>query len=216
MESQLRPLSNSEEVVNALTHGLGLLLSVTGAWILLRQPSLFADPVRFVGCVIYAATLVTVYFASTLSHAVSHARWRRIFRILDQASIYLLIVGTYTPISLMYLRSGWWWLLLVLMWTAAIVGFLSKMLFTHRIDAAAVWSYLALAWIPIFPAPAYFPLIPAPALWWVMAGGICYTAGTVFLILDRKIHHFHGIWHLFVITGSLCHYWVVYRYVAQA
>lgn len=213
IQIHLQPLSVAEELVNSLTHGMGLVLSVIGSVVLLSQPSLYGDPKRLIGCAVYSGTLVTVYLASTLSHAVFHPPWRRAFRILDQASIYLLIVGTYTPIALAYLHSGWWWLMLVLMWTAATVGFLTKLLFSHRINAVAIWSYLALAWIPIFPAPAYIPLIPSAALWWVLIGGLCYTVGTVFLFLDRRHLHFHGIWHLFVIAGSICHYWVVFRFV---
>jgi len=214
MEMQPQHLSPSEELVNSLTHGIGLALSVVGSVVLLSQPSLYGNPRRFLGCAVYAVALITVYLASTLSHAVSNPRRRRAFRILDQASIYLLIVGTYTPIALEYLRSAWWWPMFLMMWTAAIVGFTSKLLFSHRIDAVAIWSYLVLAWIPIFPAPAYIPLVPVGALWWVLIGGFCYSAGTIFLVLDRRHLHFHGIWHVFVIAGSICHYWAVFRYVA--
>jgi hemolysin III len=209
-------LSAAEEIVNWVTHGIGLLLSVVGAALLLGQASIHGDIWRLIGCGIYAATLITVYAASTLSHVVSEPLWRRRFRQLDQGSIYLLIVGTYTPFALEYLHSGRWWMLFCAMWIVAIGGFLSKLLYSHRIDAVAIWSYLLLAWIPIFPAPAYLPLVPVAALWWMLIGGLCYTAGTVFLMLDRRILHFHGIWHLFVIAGSSCHYWAVFRYVASA
>jgi len=212
----LPPLSVAEELVNSLTHGLGLLLTVIGAVVLLSQPTLYSDARRAIGCSIYLATLVTVYFASTLSHAVFAPRWRRFFRTLDQASIYLLIVGTYTPLALEYLRSGWWSALFLLMWTAAIVGFVSKLFWSHRIDSVAIWTYLLLAWIPILPAPAYIPLVPVAALRGVVIGGLCYTAGTIFLMLDRRHLHFHAIWHLFVIAGSACHFWVVFWYVARA
>lgn len=214
MDPHLRSLA--EEVVNSLTHGFGLLLSLVGGWFLLGRVLEQPDVWRLVGCGIFALTLAAVYAASTLSHAVARPAWRRAFRILDQGLIYLLIVGTYTPFSLEYLRFGWWWPLLILMWTAAFVGFVSKLLFRHRIDAVTVWSYVLLGWLPILPAWAYVSLIPWGALAWILAGGLCYTAGTVFLILDHRRWHFHAIWHLFVIAGSVCHYIGVFLYVASA
>jgi hemolysin III len=215
---QADPLGRTpgEEFVHALTHGIGLLLSLAGAWFLIARAMLQGDAWRIAGCSIFAAALVAVYAASTLSHAVRAPRWRRMFRTLDQACIYLLIVGTYTPLALEYLRSGWWWLLLACMWAVALIGFASKTLFSHRIDAVAVWSYVVLGWMPIVVAPAYLGIVPSAVLWWVLIGGLCYTAGTVFLVLDHRRLHFHAIWHLFVMGGSLCHYGVVLIFVTRA
>jgi len=136
------------------------------------------------------------------------------FRVLDQGFIYLLIVGTFTPLALEYLRSGWWWLLLVLMWTVALGGFISKILFRYRIDAVTIWSYLVLGWMPIIPAARYIDVVPAAALWWVLIGGLCYTGGTLFLVLDYRRFHFHAIWHLFVVAGSICHFSAIFLFVA--
>jgi hemolysin III len=212
------PLARSfgEEVVHSLTHGVGLLLSVAGAWFLVSRAIAEGNAWRVTGCAIFALALIAVYAASTLSHAVFEPGWRRAFRTLDQACIYLLIVGTYTPLALEYLRSGWWWLLFACMWAVAIVGFVSKTLFSHRIDAVTVWSYVLLGWMPILVAPAYVGIVPSAVLWWVLIGGLCYTAGTVFLVLDRRHLHFHAIWHLFVMAGSICHYGVVFLFVARA
>lgn len=208
--------SLAEEIANSVTHGIGLILSLVGSSILLIQLLSFPDAWRFVGCGSFATALVAVYTASTLSHAVPRPAWRRAFRILDQACIYLLIVATYTPFSLEYLRFGWWWPLLLLMWAGALVGFFSKLLFSHRIDAVTIWSYLLLGWLPIVPAWLYVDLIPWGALTWILIGGLCYTAGTVFLVLDHRPWHFHAIWHLFVIAGSVCHFYAVYIFVACA
>jgi len=208
--------SFAEEFVCSLTHGIGLILSLAGSSILLSRVLAHADPWRLLGCSIFAAALVLVYAASTLSHAVPRLAWRRAFRILDQGCIYLLIVGTYTPFALEYLRFGWWWLFLFLMWTAALVGLLSKLLFLHRIDAVTIWSYVSLGWLPIIPAWVYLDLVPWGALTWILVGGLCYTAGTVFLVLDHRRFHFHAIWHLFVIAGSVCHYCAVFLFVACA
>src|SRR5262245_41564698 len=214
MDAHSRSLA--EEIVNGVTHGIGLILSLIGSCVLLIRVLSQPDPWRLIGCVGFATALVAVYAASTLSHAVPRPAWRRTCRILDQGCIYLLIVGTFTPFALEYLRFGWWWLFLLLMWTAAMAGFLSKMMFLHRIDAVTIWSYLLLGWLPIVPAWAYLNLVPWGALTWILAGGLCYTAGTVFLVLDHRQFYFHAIWHLFVIAGSVSHFYAVFLFVACA
>lgn len=214
MDPNLR--TRAEEAANSLTHGLGLVLSLAGSAVLLVRLIAQPDAWRLLGCGIFALALVAVYAASTLSHAVSHPEWRRTFRILDQSCIYLLIVGTYTPFALEYLRSGWWWLFLGLMWTAALVGFVSKSLLRHRIDAVTTWSYVLLGWLPILPAWIYVQYVPAGALAWILIGGLCYTLGTVFLVLDYRRLHFHAIWHLLVMSGSACHFYGVFLFVACA
>lgn len=178
VDSHLRSLT--EEVANSVTHGIGLTLSVAGGVILLARALSASDAWRLVGCSVFVGALIAVYAASTLSHAVTQPAWRRTFRILDQAFIYLLIAGTYTPFALEYLRFGWWWLLHLSMWTAALVGVWSKLLILHRIDAVTIWSYLFLGWLPIIPSWAYPTLVPVGALFWILVGGLSYTAGTAF------------------------------------
>jgi hemolysin III len=214
MDSLLR--SQAEELVHTVTHGVGLLLSIVGAIVLITRVLSMGDAWRVTGCSIFALALIAVYAASTLSHGIAEPWLRRVFRILDQGFIYLLIVGTYTPFALEYLRSGWWWLIFALMWTVALVGLISKILFSHRIDAVTIWSYVLLGWMPIAFAPASVTLIPSAALWWVAIGGLCYTIGTVFLVVDYRRLHFHDIWHLFVMAGSVCHYFAVFLFVACA
>lgn len=212
---QLTPTAFSHgELLNAITHGIGLLLSLGGAIVLLGQVSATLDRWRLAGCLVFAIALVSVYAASTLSHAVVRPSLRRMFRKLDQGFIYLLIVSTYTPLALTFLRGGWWWLFLAALWTAALAGFGSKIVFSHRIDTVPPWSYLLLAWAPILPGSAYLALVPSGALWLVLAGGLCYSVGVVFLILDYRRFHFHAIWHVFVIGGSLIHYLAIFQYVA--
>jgi hemolysin III len=100
------------------------------------------------------------------------------------------------------------------MWTAALVGFLSKLLFLHRIDAVTIWSYVLLGWLPIIPGWIHLDLMPRAVVSWILIGGLCYTAGTVFLVLDHRRFHFHAIWHLFVIAGSACHFCAIFMFVA--
>ncbi len=205
--------TDPEEVANSITHGLGLLLSVLGAiamsiWVL-RE----GDSWRMLGCLIYTPALVTVYAMSTLSHCCSAPNLRRFFQTLDQGFIYLLIVATYTPFSLAFLRTSPWWLFLAVMWTIAMFGFLSKVLLAHRIDGVSIWIYVMLGWMPVITAFSLVGLVPAAAMWWMLIGGLCYTVGTAFLIFDNRVRHFHALWHLFVIAGSACHFFVIMFFV---
>jgi hemolysin III len=208
-------LSWAEELTNTLTHGIGLLLSLPAAALLVATVSRVDDQWRATGCVVYAICLVGVYAASTLSHCVASPRWRHRFRTVDQALIYLLIVATYTPLSIVYLRTPVWWIFLGLMWLAALAGFLSKLVFSHRVHAVSLWGYVLLGWVPVVAGPALLPLAPATLLWWMLVGGLCYTAGILFLLLDRHIPHFHALWHVCVVAGSAWHFVAIYTYAAQ-
>ncbi len=210
------PHSHAEERVNALTHGLGLVLSIVGGIALFVSALSQGDAWRVAGCSVFATTLIAVYAFSTLSHSSLGPELTRLFQRLDQGFIYLLIAGSYTPFALAYLRFGWWWLLLTAMWACALCGCFSKIFFSHRIKAVAVWSYVLLGWMPIIAANSFIGLVPAAALWWMLIGGLCYTIGTVFLICDHKRFHFHAIWHTFVIAGSTCHFFSILFFVASS
>ena len=206
--------TDPEEVANTLTHGLGFLLSVLGAVAIAIQVLRKGDAWRVLGCMIYAPSLMAMYAMSTLSHICSASDSRRLSRVLDQAFIYVLIVATYTPISLAFLRTSPWWLFLAVMWTIAMFGFFSKILLAHRVDAVSIWIYVVLGWMPIVAGLALVDLVPDAALWWMLIGGLCYTVGTVFLFFDNHVRHFHALWHLFVVAGSACHFFVILLYVA--
>ncbi|HEV3341875.1 MAG TPA: hemolysin III family protein [Pirellulales bacterium] len=205
-----------EDRVNAATHGLGLLLSLVGFQWLMSRAVQFADRWQIAGCAIYASALVAVYAASTLSHHFQRPRLRRFFRILDQAFIFLLIAGTFTPLSLSYLREGAWWLLFAMIWGIALLGFFSKAIFAHRVDAVSTALHLVLGWLPVTAAKPMLSIVPGGLLWWMFYGGLCYTIGVVFLQRDEKVPYFHAVWHLLVIAGSACHFWGIYSYCATA
>jgi len=198
--------TTADERVNAITHGVGFVLAVIGALVMAYLMFKRGDVWIEAGCAIYLASLVCVYAMSTLSHGDWPARQKSMFRRLDQAFIYLLIAGTYTPFSLAYLRSGWWWALLGMIWLVAIVGFVSKLLFAHRVEAVSLISYVMLGWMPILAAPALMTTLPFGAFAWMLIGGACYTVGTLFLRYDERVRHFHAAWHLCVIAGSTCHF----------
>lgn len=208
--------SLAEERLNAITHGVGFVLSILGAIALGITVGEHGDSWRVVGCTIYIVSLIGVYAASTLSHSFRSPRWRDFFRALDQGFIYLLIVATYTPFSLAYLRTPLWWSLLAAMWAVALFGFFAKIFYFHRVHAITIWGYVALGWLPIVSATALAGLAPAAALWLMLVGGICYTLGTLFLIYDHRAHYFHALWHLSVIAGSTFHFMAIWLFVARA
>ncbi|OHB83559.1 MAG: hypothetical protein A2V98_24000 [Planctomycetes bacterium RBG_16_64_12] len=202
-----------EETANSVTHGIGLALSIAAAAPLLAAAALYGGFWLLAGCGIYAATLIAVYAASTLSHAFCGTPLRRLFRILDQAFIFLLIAGTYTPFALGYLRDVWWWLLTGLVWGIALAGFFSKTVWRHRIDATTVWAYVVLGWLPTIALARVVQILPFGVFWLMMIGGTCYMLGIVFLKLDRKFRYFHATWHVAVVAGSAFHYAAILFYV---
>ena len=206
----------ADELLNTITHAIGLLLSIAGAVVMLSCVFAEGDAWRCTGCAVYAVALVGVYASSTFSHSASHPPLKRLFRILDQAFIYLLIVATYTPFALAHLRSPWWLLYLGVMWLIALFGFLSKILVAHRVDSVTIGLYLFLGWMPIIAAYPLHDVVPAWSLWWMLIGGICYSLGTVFLMNDHRIPQFHAIWHVFVIAGSAFHFFAILHGVALA
>jgi hemolysin III len=206
----------AEELLNTITHAIGLFLSIAGSIFLLGYVLPSGDLWRCTGCGVYSLALVGVYFSSTLSHSASQPNLKRLFRMLDQGFIYLLIVGTFTPFALVFLRSPLWLFFLGLMWTIALFGFLSKTLIAHRVESVAVWIYLILGWMPIIAAVPLVGLVPAVPLWWMLIGGLCYSVGTVFLMNDHRVPQFHAVWHLCVIAGSAFHFFAILNAVALA
>ena len=206
------PLPRAEELANCLTHAVGLALSIVGTVVLLRRTALYGDALQVAGVSVYGATLVAVYAASTLSHSFERPRIRHFFRTVDQVCIFLLIAGTFTPISLTYLREGWWWALFISMWGLALVGIFFKIFFT-RLHNVTVSAYVLLGWMPAIAIKPIVAVMPAAALVWIVLGGILYTIGTLFLIRDNQVPYFHAIWHVFVIAASACHYIAVMQFV---
>lgn len=166
-------------------------------------------PWQVAGCGVYSVTLVATYAASTLSHVFRSPAMRNAFRVADQALIFLFIAGSFTPVALTWLRgSAWWWVLHGGIWCVALVGFLSKALFAHRVELGTVSTvlYLLLGWSPILAAPALCAALPKGLGLWLVAGGVCYSVGLVFFRYDDRVPYFHAAWHVLVMAGSGCHY----------
>jgi hemolysin III len=201
-----------EEIANTITHGVGLVLSLAGCAALLILAFTHGSHWHIVGCGVYGATLVAVYAASTLYHGLQKPRLKHIFRAADQVAIYLLIAGTYTPFMLVNLRGFWGWTLLALVWTLAVCGIVCRIVLAERSERFTVTLYVAMAWMAIIAVKPIFTLVPLGGLAWIGAGGLAYMTGLIFFAWQRLPFH-HTIWHLFVMAGSVCHYFAVMFYV---
>jgi hemolysin III len=200
------------EKINQLTHALGLVLSVVGSVVLMVLAAQQEDPWRLAGCFIYAGALMALYAASTLSHSFVDPRRRHFFRIVDQVCIFLLIAGTYTPFMMAFLRESWTFLLLPTVWILAALGIGFKVLVKGH-ENVSTFAYVLMGWLPVIGAGPICECMPAGALYWILAGGVLYTLGTLFLTFDGRVPYFHPIWHLFVIAASMCHFYAVMTYV---
>jgi hemolysin III len=201
-----------EEIANSITHGIGLLLSIAGFVVLLVFAILRGSMSHIIACSIYGATLICLYAASTLYHAVTSPRLKRALKIFDHASIYLLIAGTYTPFLLLNLRGAWGWSLFGVVWGLAFAGILFKFWFVDHFEFLSTAVYLAMGWLVIIAAKPVLTHVPTVTLLWVLAGGLLYSSGVIFYIWKR-LPYSHVIWHLFVLAGSACHYVAIFRSV---
>ncbi|MDH5511994.1 MAG: hemolysin III family protein [Gammaproteobacteria bacterium] len=202
-----------EEVANSVSHGLGLLASLAAFPFLVVAATRNGDAAGIVGASVFATTLVLLYSASTLYHALPRNRAKQVFRILDHGAIYLLIAGTYTPFTLGVLRGAWGWTLFGLQWGLAILGIVLKSAGGIRHGKLSVAVYLAMGWLVLVALGPLMERVPPWGLFWLVAGGIAYTVGVLFYALER-LRYFHLIWHLFVIAGSACHFIAVLWYAA--
>lgn len=198
-------LTAEEEIANSITHGLGFVLSVLGAFVIADAIG-SSDGWRVLGCSVFVTSMIAVYAMSTLSHVFQSPRLRTLFRAIDQGTIYLLIAGTYTPFSLAYLHTTPWWILLGAVWAVALYGFVSKVLFARRVENVSMWPCLVCGALPFLAIPTLLTMVPIGALWWMILGIACYILGLVFWLNDRRVRHFHAVWHLLVMAGSAAHF----------
>lgn len=200
------------ERFNSISHLIGATLALAALVVLVVFASLKGDPWKIVSFSIYGTTLFLLYTLSTLYHSL-RGRAKEIFKKLDHAAIYLLIAGSYTPFTLVTLRGVWGWSLFGIVWGLAIVGIVLDS--RHR-DGPRVYQmiiYLLTGWVVLV---ALYPLLqnlPTGGIIWLVVGGLCYTGGMVFYALDEKLNHAHGIWHLFVLAGSVSHFLAILLYV---
>jgi hemolysin III len=201
-----------EELANTITHGIGLLLSISGFVVLLVFAILRGTASHIVAYAIYGATLISLYAASTFYHAVISPRLKRALKIFDHSAIYLLIAGTYTPFLLLNLRGSWGWSLLGVVWSLAFAGIIFKFWFVDHFPFLSTAIYIAMGWLIVIAAKPVLAHVPTVTVLWILVGGVFYSSGVVFYAWKR-LPYSHVVWHLFVLAGSACHYVAVFRSV---
>ncbi len=203
-----------EEIASSITHGIGTGLSIAALSVLVVLASIYGDAWKIVSFSIYGATLIILYLASTLYHAIPNVKAKQFFRTMDHISIFFLIAGTYTPYTLVTLRGPIGWTLFGLIWALAIIGMTLTILKVHRKHpVVSVSIYLLMGWLIVFAFKPLVSTLPRGGLALLIAGGLSYTFGVIFYALDKKLPYNHPIWHLFVLGGSACHFFSILLYV---
>ncbi|MEL7449622.1 MAG: hemolysin III family protein [Pseudomonadota bacterium] len=204
-----------EEFFHAATHGAGVILSIAGlSWMLYLSIAL-SDPWRITASAIYGVSLIALFLASTVYHGLPHSPHKPLFKILDHCAIYLLIAGTYTPFMLVAMRTSTGWWIFGAIWALATAGILTKLWFQHRFPTLQLASYLLMGWLVVVAGPQLADAVGSGGMAWLIAGGLSYTIGAVFYAV-RRIKYNHAIWHLFVLSGGICHFLAVVWYVLPA
>ena len=201
------------ERFNSITHLVGAVLAVAGAAALITSASLKGDPWRIVGFSVYGAMLVALYLASTLYHAL-RGRAKAVFHKLDHCSIYLLIAGSYTPFALVSLQGPWGWSLLGVVWALAALGIVQEIWLASGTRALSLVIYVLMGWLALVAVVPLWQALGPAGFAWLATGGALYTLGIAFYANDHRLRHAHGIWHLFVLGGSTCHFFTLLLYVA--
>ena len=203
-----------EEIANSITHGIGFLLSVAGLVVLVVSASMEGDPWKVVSFTVYGSSLVVLYLASTFYHSFHSPRLKHALRIVDHCAIYLLIAGTYTPFTLLNMRGPLGWTMFGVIWGLAAIGIGAKAFHVDRYPILTPLIYIAMGWLGVIAIRPTLELIPPGGLALLAAGGITYTVGVIFYALERVPYN-HAIWHLFVLSASMCHFFAVLFYAVS-
>lgn len=209
-----RPKTIEEEIANAASHGLGFVAAIVAVPSLLKSASRDGDPLFIAGVCVFSASVVLMYFSSSVYHALPAGKAKSRFLLLDHAAIYLLIAGTYTPFSLGVMRDSLGWSILGVIWALAFLGvyLMSDGNKPHPFLSTSL--YLAMGWLILFALEPLISTVPQEGIAWILAGGLFYTAGVVFYATSSRIRFGHLVWHLFVMAGTACHYVAVMWYAA--
>jgi hemolysin III len=200
------------EKFNTISHLVGSIFALAGLVLLVVMSSLQGDPWKIVSLSIYGTSLLILYLSSTLYHSW-RGKLKKLFQRFDHISIYLLIAGTYTPLTLVTLRGGWGWSLFGVVWGLALIGIFLELAFAERKQGLAIAIYILMGWLVLIALAPLLHLLPALGLAGLVLGGLFYTGGVAFYVLDGRFKHFHGIWHLFVLAGSICHFLTIFAFV---
>lgn len=202
------------ERFNSITHLIGTVFAIAGLVVLVVAGALKGDPWKVVSFSIYGSVLVLLYLFSTLYHSIRHPGAKAVLQRFDHIAIYLLIAGTYTPYALVTLRGPWGWTLFGVNWGLAVFGIIQELLFPSRGRIVSMIIYVVMGWLILIAIKPLLAALPFAGMMWLAAGGLLYTIGIVFFIIDERWGPAHGVWHLFVLGGSFAQYWSILRYVA--
>jgi len=202
-----------EEIVNSLTHLIGIGLSIAATVLMVIKASYYGSAISIVSASIFGATLIILYLASTLYHSARNMRLKYKLNKFDHSAIYILIAGTYTPFSIVLLQGGWGWSIFGVQWGLAIIGTLYKIFwYKPKYRAISAFAYIAMGLVIVIAAQPLAKVITEKCFIWLAIGGLSYIVG-VFFYLSKKIPFAHGIFHLFIIGGSFAHFWAIYNYI---
>lgn len=201
------------ERFNGITHLIGIILSLIGVFLLVSIAIDKGDVWKIVGFSIYGSVLILLYSVSTIYHS-TQGKLKNFFRQLDYISIYLMIAGTYTPFTLVTLRGVWGWSLFAVIWGLALIGIVQEILIGKKTRLYSLIIYPLMGWIIVVAIEPLLQGLSMAGLWWLIAGGLAYTFGIVFFLLDEKVKHFHGVWHICVLLGSFFQFMCLLKFVA--
>ena len=203
-----------EELANSATHGIAFLASIAAVPVLVSGAAGEGGVAGVVGASVFGATMLFLYLVSTIYHALPAGKTKRVFLLVDHCAIFLLIAGTYTPFTLGVLRGSWGWMLFGMVWGLAIFGILLKTIVGTGYQGLSTCLYLVMGWLVLVAAPPVLNSVPVPGLVWLLVGGLAYTSGVAFFMIDGRMRFAHTVWHLFVVAGSFCHSVAVFGYAA--
>lgn len=212
MTTNIYQQSLSEEIANTITHGIGLLLSISGLVLLVVFASIHGTAWHIVSFSIFGTGMIMVYTSSTLFHAIRDIKIKSTLNIVDHSSVFILIAATYTPFTLVSIRGPWGWSIFGVIWTAAITGIILKFFFIGKNRKLSALLYVAMGWMMLIAIKPLYNSLPTPGFWLLLSGCFTYSIGVIFY-LWRKLPFGHSIWHLFVLGGTICHFFAVILYV---
>ncbi len=205
--------SHHEEIASTITHGIGIALSIAALAVLVLSALKGNNRWQVLSMSIYGVSLITLYTSSTLYHAARSPRLKDFFNLLDNASIYLLIAGTYTPV-LLEVQGSWGWSLFITVWLLAVAGLVFKLFSANRFRLVSTLTYVGMGWLFVIGYKPLVSVLPAGILPWILVGGVAYTGGVGFYLWE-KLRFNHALWHIFVLAGSILHFWGIYRYILR-
>lgn len=209
----MKEQTRTEEWFNSVSHGITALSAIGGFIVLIVFGAISEQKWSLFSAFFYGGSLVALYTFSTLYHGLKHEKAKRVFKVLDHCGIFLLIAGTYTPALLISIGGTTGWIFFGIQWGMALTGIILKIFYTGRFKILSTLIYAVMGWIIVFKFDMVRELLPTPAFWLLASGGLAYTIGIIFYILDSRIKYSHFIWHLFVMAGSILHYMMMVMYI---